>query len=263
MSNIKALFKDKKVSNFYITAGYPDMKSFKEILLCLSDAGADVIEIGIPFSDPIADGDVIQESTLKVLKNNIDIEKISLLLQSLKGKIKSKLIFMSYYNPVFVYGEKKYISLAKHSGVSGVIVPDLPFDEGKSFYKACMAEGLETILLATSVTSLKRVKSISRYTNGFLYFVSVLGTTGVRKKIPVDIIKKLKEIKKNIKLPLCLGFGISSKTSIKPFYNYIDGVIIGSALIELIRRNLKDKKLMKKKITRFVKDIREGLDGSF
>ena len=263
MSGINLLFKNKKVLNFYITAGYPDIRTFKDILLTLSNAGVDIIEIGIPFSDPIADGDVIQESTLKVLQDNIDIEKVSDVLRNLKGKLNSKLIFMSYYNPIFVYGENKFINLAKSAGISGVIVPDLPCDEGRRFYKSCIKKGLETILLTTSVTPLERMKRISQFTTGFLYFVSILGTTGVRDSIPVNIIKELKEIRKNVDLPVCLGFGIKSKQSIKPFYEYIDGVIIGSALIKLINKNLKNKKLMKQKIIHFVRDIRKGLDGLF
>ncbi len=260
MAGINELFKNKKILNFYITAGYPDIQAFKDILLTLSNADVDVIEIGIPFSDPIADGDIIQESTLQVLQNNINIEKIAKVLKDLKGRIKSKLIFMSYYNPIFVYGEDKYIRLAKSCGVSGMIVPDLPFDEGREFYKNCMKNSLDTILLTTSVTSLDRMKKISQFTTGFLYFVSVMGTTGVREQIPVSIIQKLKEIKKHFNLPICLGFGIKSGRSIKPFYKYIDGVIIGSALIKLIKENIKNKKLMKQKIICFVKDIRKGLN---
>jgi tryptophan synthase alpha chain len=263
MNTIRSLFKNKKVSNFYITAGYPDLNTFKQILITLSDAGADVIEIGIPFSDPIADGEVIQKSTLKALSQNVDIEKISKVLISIKNRLKSKLIFMSYYNPVYVYGEEKFIKLAKKSNVAGVIIPDLPFDEGKIFYRSCMKQGLETILLATSVTPLNRIKAIAKYTSGFMYFVSVLGTTGVRTKIPNSIKSKLKEIRDNIKLPVCLGFGISSKESIKPFYNYIDGVIIGSALIKLIDKSGKNKKLLKQKVTNFVKSINKGLQGKF
>ncbi len=259
MGVINKLFKDKKILNFYLTAGYPDLKTFKKILLTLSNAGVDIIEIGIPFSDPIADGDIIQNATIKVLQQNVDLEKISEVLKSIKGKIKSKLLFMTYYNPVFVYEEKRFIKLAKNCGISGVIVPDLPYDEGKSFYKECIKEGLDTILLTTSVTPLDRIKKISELTTGFLYFVSVLGTTGVRDKIPIGIIKKLKELKRNIKLPVCLGFGIKTSDSIKPFYNYIDGIIIGSALISLIGKNLKNKKVMLKKITQFAQEMRRGL----
>jgi len=263
MAGIRELFNGKKISNFYVTAGYPDLTTFRNIILALSNSGADVIEIGIPFSDPIADGDVIQKSTLKVLNNNINIDKVAIVLKKLKGKLQSKLIFMSYYNPVFVYGEDKYIKLAKECGISGIIVPDLPVDEGEKFYKKCVRDGLDTILLTSSVTPLNRLKCISQYTTGFLYFMSVLGTTGVRDMIPLSIINKLKEVRKNIKLPVCLGFGIKSRQSIKPFYNYIDGVIIGSALIELIGRNIRNKEMMMHKIVEFVRDINKGLGGLF
>lgn len=260
MGKINQLFKNnKRVTNFYITAGYPDLRTFKDILLTLSDAGVDVIEIGIPFSDPVADGDVIQHATIKVLENRINIEKIAEILQKIKGKIKSQLVFMSYYNPIYVYGEEKFIKLAIKCNVSGIIVPDLPFDEGADFYKLCNKKGLDTILLTTSVTTLDRVKKIAKYTTGFLYFVSVLGTTGVREGIPVHINKKLKELKKKIGLPVCLGFGIKSKKSIEPFKKNIDGVIIGSALISLIEKYQKNKTQMFKKIRSFVKEIKEGL----
>ncbi|MBU1077221.1 MAG: tryptophan synthase subunit alpha [Spirochaetes bacterium] len=259
MGTINQLFKNKKISNFYVTAGYPDIRTFKDILITLSDSGADVIEIGIPFSDPIADGDIIQNATIKVLENHINIEKITVVLKSLKGKINSKLIFMSYYNPVYVYGLKKFIALAKSCFVSGVIIPDLPFDEGKVFYDLCIKAGLDTILLTTSVTDPERLKKLSRHTTGFLYFVSVLGTTGVRNSIPLGIISKLKEIRRMLDLPLCLGFGIKSKESIKPFYRYIDGVIIGSALIALINKNMKNKKVMMSKIRQFVQEINKAL----
>lgn len=259
MGCIRDLFINKKILNCYITAGYPDIKTFKDILITLSQKGVDIIEIGIPFSDPIADGDVIQNATIKVLQNRINIEKIGQVLKSIKTKIKSKIIFMSYYNPIYVYGEEKFIRLAKECGVAGVIVPDLPCDEGKQFYRLCQKNNLETILLITSVTPLSRIKEIAKFTTGFLYFVSILGTTGIRNKIPHEIINNLKIIKKNISLPVCLGFGIKSKESIKPFYPYIDGVIVGSALIDIIRKNLDSKKRLKKGIVHFISDLKQGL----
>ncbi|MDD5065715.1 MAG: tryptophan synthase subunit alpha [bacterium] len=261
MEPLQELFKNKKVLNCYITAGYPDLRTFKEILMTLSRNDVDIIEIGIPFSDPIADGDVIQKATIKVLDDKINIETIAEILKGMKNRIKSRLLFMSYFNPIFVYGEDKFIRLAKSCGVSGVIVPDLPYDEGQKFYEKCINNGLETVLLVTSVTPLLRIKEIAKFTTGFLYFVSVLGTTGIRNSIPLDIINNLKLIKQNIQLPLCLGFGIRSGRGIRPFLHHIDGIIVGSALISLINRYQKNKKLLMKKIIDFVRELSKALNG--
>lgn len=260
MSGIRELFKKRKVLNCYLTAGYPDIPTFEKILLALSCEGTDIIEVGLPFSDPIADGDTIQKASVKVLDKGMNIESVARCLKRLKGKIGSKLLFMTYYNPVFAYGEDRFIRLALECGVSGVIVPDLPYEEGRSFYRKCARKGLDTVLLVTPVTPMKRVKAVSRFTTGFLYFVSVLGTTGQRTRLPRAIIRNLKEIKKEVSLPVCLGFGIKSAGVARPFVPYVDGIIVGSAFIDLVSRFFRNKKQLFRKIAVFVRSLRRVLD---
>ena len=134
-----------KVLNIYLTAGYPDIKKFEELIVFFSENGVDIIEIGIPFTEPVADGEIIQKSTNIAIENNITLTKTFKIIESLRKKIKSKLVFMSYYNPIFIYGEEKFISKLVSVGVDGVIVPDLPAEEGKNFYKMCINAGIETI----------------------------------------------------------------------------------------------------------------------
>ncbi len=242
--------------SLYVTGGYPDLKTFENILIDLSNSGADILEIGIPFSDPIADGEVIQNSTIEVLKKNITLIDIAESIKRIRPKITSELYFMSYYNPIFIFGEDKFIKLCKDTGINGVIIPDLPYDAGKNFYKKLIKNNIKTSLLITSVTPMERVKKIAKYTTGFLYFVSVLGTTGARNSLPLSIKKLLKNIKQNIDKELFLGFGIKSPETVKPFINYLDGIIIGSALIELISKNVKSKKILKQKLKQFTEGFK-------
>ncbi len=250
-----AVNKDKKLS-LYVTGGYPDIKTFQYILKILSKNNADIIEIGIPFSDPIADGEVIQKSTLAALENKITIIDIVNAIKEIKSEIKSELYFMTYYNLVFVYGEDKFIKLCKQADIKGVIIPDLPYDEGKLFYKKLIKNNIKTTLLITSVTTEERIKNIAKLTTGFIYFVSVLGTTGARNILPIGIKDILRKIKNSINKEVFLGFGIKSPETVKPFIKYIDGMIVGSALLELISNNLKNKKVLGEKLTAFVKKFK-------
>ncbi len=248
----------KKLS-LYITGGYPDIDTFQNIVLTLSKAGADILEIGIPYSDPIADGEVIQNSSLIALNNNITILDIARSIKSIRNNINSEIYFMSYYNPVFVFGENRFIKLCKESGIDGVIIPDLPYEEGKEFYKNLITNNIKTTLLVTTVTPMDRIKKISKLTTGFLYLVSVLGTTGARDKLPITLKNILKNIKNNINNELFLGFGIKNPDMVTEFQNYLDGVIVGSALIELINKNIEKKSLLNKKLREFVNSFKREL----
>ncbi len=226
---------DKLALMPFIMAGDPNLDITADILLKLQEKGADLIELGIPYSDPLADGPIIQFSASRALKSGTTPEKVLKLLGSLKDKLHIPIILFTYFNPLLSFGFDEFCEKASAAGVSGLIIPDLPLEEAYKFSKIVCAYSIDLILLVAPTTPLERMKIISNTTKGFTYLVSVTGVTGERNKIEnrvENLIKKLKEISQT---PVAVGFGISSSEHVRRVRDWgADGVIIGSAFIKKI-----------------------------
>jgi len=244
MNRIDSTFKKlkaarKKAFIAFITAGFPDLGITEKLVLELAASGVDIIELGIPFSDPVADGAVIQEASQWALeKNKINLGDALKLTQRIRAKTRIPICFMSYYNPIFVFGEEKFLRQAGICGVDGMIVPDLPPEEGVSFSKLAGKFGIDTIFFVAPTTDVKRIKFIARLSRGFIYYVSLTGVTGVRQSLPVDLRAQIKQIQRWTAKPVCVGFGISSPIQVKRAAKFSDGVIVGSAIIKEIKENI-------------------------
>ena len=219
----------------FIMAGDPNIEITSEILLKLQENGADLIELGIPYSDPLADGPVIQVAASRALKSGTSLRKVIKLLESLKGKLNIPIILFSYLNPLLCFGFEKFCEMASNAGVSGLIVPDLPLEEAYKFSKIVSNHSMDLILLVAPTTPFERMKQISNHTKGFTYLVSVTGVTGERNEMEnrvENLIAKLKDLNSN---PIAVGFGISTPEHVNKVREWgADGVIIGSAFVKRI-----------------------------
>lgn len=240
--NIKEKFNQfkkqgKKAFIAYVPFGFPSIKQTKDIILTLQKAGVDILELGIPFSDPIADGPVIQEATSIALARGANTTKLFSFLSKFKKDIKIPIVLMTYYNPVFRFGVDKFFSTISKSGVSGILTVDLPIDESKEYLKNAHKFDIETIFFVTPVTPKNRAKAIIKASSGFVYYISVTGITGMRDISYFSIAKHLKELKKMTDLPVCVGFGIHSKKQVEEVCKISDGAIVGSAIVKFIKDN--------------------------
>ena len=215
----------------FLPAGYPDKHRFWKEIEGLDKGGADIIEIGVPFSDPVADGPVVEQASLQCLEAGVSLDWIMEELKKRRGCFKAGLVLMGYYNPFYKYGLDRLASDAAEAGVSGFIVPDLPMEESAPMAEALEARGLDLIPLVGLNTSQERMAMYAAKARGYVYFVSVLGTTGERKSLPEEIAGKLAQARRAFTVPLALGFGISSPEQLTAFGGAIDAVVFGSALI--------------------------------
>ena len=219
----------------FIMAGDPNIEITYEILLKLQENGADLVELGIPYSDPLADGPVIQVAASRALKSGTNLRKVIKLLESLKGKLNIPIILFSYLNPLLCFGFERFCEMAYDAGVSGLIVPDLPLEEAYKFSKIVSNHSMDLILLVAPTTPFERMKQISNHTKGFTYLVSVTGVTGERNKMEnrvENLIPKLKDVNSN---PIAVGFGISTPEHVNKVREWgADGVIIGSSFLKRI-----------------------------
>ncbi len=223
----------KKALMPFLPAGYPDKESFVKYIEEM-DRFSDIIEIGVPFSDPVADGPVVEKASNIALENGVNLPWIFDTLKYLKGRVKSKIVLMGYCNPFFKYGWEKVAEDAKDAGVVGIIVADLPLEESDEIRKILRAHDINLIYLVGLNTSNERMKRYADVCSGFVYFVSVLGTTGMREKLPDELIDKIKQARQIFSIPIAIGFGIKSPKQIEDIYEFIDGVVFGSALINHI-----------------------------
>ena len=219
----------------YITAGFPTKELFREVLSKVG-AAADVIEIGVPFTDPMADGTTIQRSSRVALAQGVSLQWIFSELTALKSRPKAPLLLMSYLNPLLAFGLDKLPKVAAEAGVSGFIVPDLPFEESDDMRSALDAHGLALVQFVTPVTPDKRVKMLCEGTNGFIYAVTMTGTTGKNVAVPQDVLDYFARVKNVSPFPVCAGFGIRSRDQVARLAPHVDGIIVGSALVEVIER---------------------------
>ncbi|NQT06044.1 MAG: tryptophan synthase subunit alpha [Candidatus Omnitrophica bacterium] len=246
--------KGKKAFIAYITTGDPNVETTYKLVKEFDRCGVDILELGVPFSDPIADGPTIQAASERALKNRVNIKGIFNLVRRARKASDMPIALMTYYNPVYAYGVKSFVKDAKRAGVDGVIVPDLPPEEAEDLIKASKGADFKVIFLLSPTSSPDRIKLVGRRSSGFIYYVSLTGVTGARKKLSPEILKNVKRIKRVTKKPVCVGFGISNPSQARAIARAADGIIVGSAIIRLIEKNL-GKKDIPQKAGRFIKRL--------
>ncbi|HDZ62568.1 MAG TPA: tryptophan synthase subunit alpha [Nitrospirae bacterium] len=239
MTRISKTFKrlrkaGKKAFIPYIMAGDPGLEDTAEFVSRLEKAGADIIELGVPFSDPLADGPTIQKASERALKKGATLRKVLSLVESIRKKTRIPLILMTYYNPVFKLGLEAFVKEAVRVGVDGVIVPDLIPDEAEDFIRISKEHGLDTIFLLAPTSTQERINKVARASSGFIYYVSITGITGSSILIDSDMKDTLSLIKKHTGKPVAIGFGISNAEEAEAVASLADGVIVGSAIVKLI-----------------------------
>ena len=238
MSRIKnrlaSLNGNKALVAFY-TAGDPDMDASKEIFAVIEKNGADIVEIGVPFSDPLADGPTIQASSHRSLNNGTTLKKIIRMVADIRKTSELPVVLMTSFNPIFVYGQKEFVADAVKAGVDGVIIPDLPHEEAEEFLAS--ADGLDMIFLLAPTSTPDRIQQIGKISKGFIYYISLTGTTGTKESLSVGLEEKVSEIKNSVSLPVLVGFGIAGPEQAAKAAKVSDGVILGSAIVKLIETN--------------------------
>jgi tryptophan synthase alpha chain len=242
MSRIELMFKRLRKSGRaalipFVVAGDPDLKTTEAFVRKMAECGADLIELGVPFSDPLADGPVIQAASQRALRKGVNLAEIFRMTERLKG-FPIPLVLMTYFNPVFQYGLKSFAEDCRRTGIDGVIVPDLPPEEAGPWIEEAKSFNLDTIFLAAPTSSPKRIRLISRCSRGFIYYVSITGVTGSRENLPEGLEPAVREIKEKTKKPVAVGFGISTPDQAKKVGRFAGGVIVGSAIVKMIEQNL-------------------------
>ena len=245
---------NKKALVTFITAGDPDMDTTEKCVLEMYKNGSDMI--GVPFSDPIAEGATIQKASLHSLSGGTNLDKIFDLVRKLRTQTDKPMLLMMYINTIFKFGTAKFFELCKETQIDGVIVPDMPFEEREELEGEAEKNGIYTIFLVAP-TSHERVKMIAEKSKGFLYVVSSLGVTGMRSEITTDFNELLAPIRNNDHCPCCIGFGISNPEQAKKMSQYADGVIMGSAVVKIVEEHGKDAP---EYVGKFIKSVREGMD---
>lgn len=233
MSKICDVFYNKKAFIPFVTAGDPDLSITEQLIPAMAEAGADLIEIGIPFSDPIAEGIVIQEADMRALAAGTTTDRIFQMVRRVREKTDVPLAFMTYINPIFVYGTERFLAKMKECSIQALIVPDMPFEEKNELLPYCRHYSVELISLIAP-TSKERISAIAKEAEGFVYCVSSMGVTGVRKEITTDIHEMVSLVKRSKDIPCAIGFGISTPEQAKQMAADADGVIVGSAIVKII-----------------------------
>jgi tryptophan synthase alpha chain len=255
MSNIKRAFENGKAFIAFITCGDPDLETTKKVVRQAASNGADLIELGIPFSDPTAEGPVIQGANLRALNGGVTTDKIFDMVRDLRGDVTIPMVFMTYANVVYSYGADRFIGTCREIGIDGVILPDLPFEEKEEFLDTCHKYGVDLISLIAP-TSENRIAMIAKEAEGFIYVVSSLGVTGVRSEITTDLSSIVAAIRKSTDVPCAIGFGISTPQQARKMADISDGAIVGSAIIKIIEKYGKDSP---KYVGEYVKSMKEAL----
>ena len=255
MSNIYKAFENKKAFIAFLTAGDPDFETSVKNFKAVAEAGADLIEIGIPFSDPIAEGPVIQEADIRALEAGMTTDKVFELLKEVRKDIDIPIVFMTYANPVFHYGADRFFKNASEAGADGIIIPDCPFEERHEFDEVAAKYGMDFISMIAP-TSEDRIKEIAAQAKGFIYVVSSLGVTGVRSEIKTDLESIIKLIKEATDTPAAIGFGISTPEQAAKMSNVADGVIVGSAMVRIVASEGVNAP---EKLAEYVKNMKAGM----
>lgn len=235
MSRLQKVFAKGKAFIPFITAGDPCLEITEQLVVKMAEAGADLIELGIPFSDPVAEGPVIQEADYRALSNGVTTDKIFDMVQRIRKSCDVAIAFMTYANPVFTYGTEKFMEKCKDVGVDAIIVPDIPYEERDELLPYCEKYGIELISMIAP-TSRERIQMIAAEAHGFIYCVSSLGVTGVRREFSSNIEEMIKLVKQVKDIPCAIGFGISTPEQAARMSSFSDGVIVGSAIVEIIAK---------------------------
>ena len=255
MSNIAKAFDHGKAFVAFITCGDPNLETTVACVRAAVRGGADLIELGIPFSDPTAEGPVIQAANARALMGGVTTDRIFSMVKQLRGDVSVPMVFMTYANVVYSYGIERFCDRCVEAGIDGMILPDVPFEEKEEFAPACRARGLSFISLIAP-TSENRVAMIAKEAEGFLYIVSSMGVTGVRSEITTDIGGMVKLVRENTTIPCAVGFGISTPTQAKHMADLSDGAIVGSAIVRLIAERGAEAP---EAVYEYVKSMKEGM----
>ncbi len=256
MSRIGKAFEKGKAFIPFITCGDPDLSTTAAVVRAAVENGADLIELGIPFSDPTAEGPVIQEASLRALSRGLKTDHIFDMVKDLRRDIDVPMVFMTYANVVFSYGAEKFIRKCRETGIDGLILPDLPFEEKDEFLPFCQRFDVDLISLIAP-TSKDRISMIAKEARGFLYIVSSLGVTGTRSEITTDLSSIVKVVREHTDIPCAIGFGISTPQQAKDMAAISDGAIVGSAIVKLLGKYGKDSP---SHVAAFVKSMKEGMN---
>ena len=253
--------REEKALVAYLTAGDPNMKKTKEIILGLDAAGVDILEIGVPFSDPTADGPVIQAASRRALEKGATLSSILDMIESVRKFSDIPIILFGYYNPILIYGNERFAKRAKAIGIDGILVVDLPPEESAELRKHTDRSGIDFISLIAPTSTDERIRKISQNARGFLYYISITGITGTASPRVSDIKREVKRIRGITKLPVVVGFGISTQEQARKIAPYADGIVIGSAFVRLIEKN-SNKNNMVNIVSGYAKDIRVAIQNS-
>lgn len=257
MSKIRTAFEKGKAFIPFITCGDPDLETTAAAVRAAAENGADLIELGIPFSDPIAEGPVIQGANVRALKGGVTTDRIFALVRELRRDVGIPMVFMTYVNVIFSYGTERFISACRDIGINGLILPDLPFEEKEEFLPVCRRYGVELISLIAP-TSENRIAMIAKEAEGFLYVVSSLGVTGTRSEITTDLSAIVRVIRQNTDIPCAIGFGISTPEQAAKMAGIADGAIVGSAIIKLLEQHGKEAP---RYVGEYVRRMKEAVSG--
>jgi tryptophan synthase alpha chain len=255
MSNIKQAFAKGKAFIPFITCGDPDLETTAALVREMVRNGADLIELGIPFSDPTAEGPVIEAASQRALAGGVTTDKIFEMVRELRRDVSVPLVFMTYANAVFSYGSERFISICREIGIDGLILPDVPFEEKEEFLDLCRKYGVDLISFVAP-TSADRISRIAKDSDGFLYVISSLGVTGTRDAITTDLASIIRVVRENTDTPCAVGFGISTPAQAAQIARIADGVIVGSAIVKLIKEFGRDSVGL---VGAFVKSMKEAI----
>ncbi len=257
MSRIASIFGEPahKALIPYVTVGYPSIEATLKVVPILAQSGCDMVELGIPFSDPLADGATIQKASFCALKNGITPKLCLEVARQLSSKVNIPLVFMTYFNPVFSYGLEEFCAACNRAGVDGLIIPDLPPEEGSELEASTQKQELDLIYLLAPTSTETRIRLVTQRSRGFIYLVSVTGVTGARDRLPADLEAFVSRVRKVATQPLCVGFGISTPEQAIRVARIADGVIVGSRIIQLMEAG--DSLLS---VGNFIKGLRHVLD---
>jgi len=242
----------------FITAGDPDLKTSKDIIFELEKSGADIIELGIPFSDPMADGPTIQAASERALKKGTTLKDVLELVKDVRKRSQIPIILFGYYNPIFAYGTERFAKDVKKAGADGILVVDLPPEEAHELKKAADSCSLDLIFLLTPTSDDNRMRLVAEKASGFIYYVSVAGITGARKELPGTIQRYIRKVRQFAPLPVGVGFGISTPEQAREVSKWADGVIVGSAIVNVIEKNQGLPDLVTK-VGKFVAKLKRGM----
>jgi len=242
----------------FITAGDPDLKTTEDLVVALEGAGVDIIELGIPFSDPLADGPTIQASFLRALNKGTTVKKILETVKRIRLKTSIPIALMTSYNPILRFGEEKFIKACVEVGVDGLIIPDLPPEEAQNLCRLAKHHDIATIFFVAPTSQDARIKANTKASSGFVYYVSLTGITGTQKAVAQSVVKQINHIKRFTSKPICAGFGISTPQQVKDIGRAADGIIVGSAIVKSIHEHKGQKDLIGK-VSHYVRSLVKAL----